>query len=45
MEKSIIEKSVEWPTIVEFFTKRGRPLTPHEIEQLQDEDRIENENA
>jgi hypothetical protein len=25
------KKDIEWATIVEFFTKRGRPLTPEQI--------------
>lgn len=29
-----------WPTIVEYFTKRGRPLTKEEIDYLQNEEKI-----
>lgn len=32
------KKDIEWAVIVEFFTKRGRPLTKEEIEQLKVED-------
>ena len=38
-------KTIEWPFIVEYFTKRGRPLTKEEIKQLQDEDRKMKEEA
>jgi len=34
---------VDWPTIVEFFTKRGRPLSKDEIGKLVEEDRKERE--
>jgi hypothetical protein len=34
---------VDWPTIVEFFTKRGRPLSKDEISKLVEEDRKERE--
>jgi len=27
MEKEVTTKHIDWPTIVEFFTKRGRPMT------------------
>ena len=30
---------IPWPTVVEYFTKRGKPLTKYEIEKLQAEDR------
>ena len=33
------QKTVEWAAIVEFFTKRGRPLSKDEIQKLVDEDR------
>jgi|TARA_B110000285_G_C15085608_1_gene596052 hypothetical protein len=34
---------VDWSTIVEFFTKRGRPLSKDEILKLKEEDRREKE--
>jgi len=40
MEKSVQGKTIEWPTIIEFFTKRGRPLTKQELEKLKEEDRL-----
>lgn len=39
MEQATTTKTIEWPWIVEFFTKRGRPLTRDEIKRLQDEDK------
>jgi hypothetical protein len=39
MESSTATKTIDWPWIVEFFTKRGRPLTREEIKKLQDEDK------
>lgn len=39
MEKDMQVKTVEWPTIIEYFTKLGRPLSKDEIKRLQDEDR------
>jgi hypothetical protein len=39
MEHSTQTKTIEWPWIVEFFTKRGRPLTREEIKKLQEEDK------
>ena len=33
------EKVVQWTDVVEYFTKRGKPLTKYEIEKLQAEDR------
>jgi len=39
MENEVQAKEIEWPTIVEYFTKRGRPLTKDEILRLKDEDR------
>ena len=39
MERELIQKQVEWSTIVEFFTKRGRPLSKDEIQKLIEEDR------
>jgi hypothetical protein len=38
-------KTIEWTSIVEYFTKRGRPLTKEEVKQLQDEDRRMKEEA
>jgi hypothetical protein len=38
MEKDLRGKSFPWSTIVEYFTKRGRPLTKEEIQKLRDED-------
>lgn len=32
-------KNLEWCNIVEYFTKRGKPLTREEITKLQEEDR------
>ena len=34
---------MDWSTIVEFFTKRGRPLSKDEILKLKEEDRREKE--
>lgn len=31
MENELQSKEVEWATIVEYFTKRGRPLSKEEI--------------
>jgi len=39
MEKDQQGKPFEWATIVEYFTKRGKPLTKEEIKKLVDEDR------
>ena len=38
LEHSEKEKFIEWPTIVEYFTKRGRPRTQEEIEAQLNED-------
>lgn len=43
MEREIQQKQVDWSTIVEFFTKRGRPLSKDEIQKLVDQDRIQRE--
>ena len=43
MERDLQQKQVDWSTIVEFFTKRGRPLSKDEILKLIDEDRKERE--
>lgn len=39
MENEIQQKQIDWPLLVEYFTKRGRPLTKDQIAQLQEEDR------
>ena len=39
MEKDIQVKTIEWPTVIEYFTKLGRPLTKDEVKRLQDEDK------
>ena len=39
MERELQQKQVDWSTVVEYFTKRGRPLTKDEIQKLIDEDR------
>ena len=39
MEKDMQVKTIEWPTIIEYFTKLGRPLSKDEVKRLQDEDR------
>lgn len=39
MERDLTVKSVEWATIIEYFTKHGRPLSKEEIQKLVDEDR------
>ena len=43
MERELQQKQVDWSTIVEFFTKRGRPLSKDEILKLAEEDRRERE--
>lgn len=43
MERELQQKQVDWSTIVEFFTKRGRPLSKDDIYKLVEEDRIERE--
>lgn len=43
MENEIQQKFIEWPTIVEYFTKRGRPLTKEELSRLIEADRAEKE--
>jgi len=40
MEKDVQVKTIEWPTVIEYFTKRGRPLSKDEIQKLIDEDRL-----
>jgi len=39
MEKEVTAKSLDWPTVVEFFTKRGRPMTQEEYENMLLQDR------
>ena len=41
MENEIQTKQLEWTTIVEYFTKRGRPLTKEEIFKLREDDKRE----
>ena len=38
MEKSHNVKEIDWVTVLEYFTKRGRPLTEEEIEERKQED-------
>lgn len=39
METELQGKEIEWATLVEFFTKRGRPLSKEEVHRLAEEDR------
>jgi hypothetical protein len=39
MEREIETKNIEWETIIEYFTKRGKPLSKDEIAALVAEDR------
>ncbi len=39
MEKDLQNKQFEWGVVVEYFTKRGRPLTKEEMSKLAEEDR------
>jgi hypothetical protein len=39
MENEIQSKELEWSTLVEYFTKRGRPLTKEELNKLIEDDR------
>ena len=39
MEKDMQVKTIDWPTIIEYFTKLGRPLSKDEIKKLKDEDK------
>jgi hypothetical protein len=41
MEKDQTSRQIDWATIVEYFTKRGRPLTKEELFNLQEEDQME----
>lgn len=45
MEKDQANKQFTWATIVEYFTKRGKPLTKEEIKQMVEEDRRLREEA
>lgn len=45
MENELQSKQLEWATIVEYFTKRGRPLSKEEITKLIDDDRREREEV
>ena len=38
-------KQFPWSTIVEYFTKRGKPLSKDEIAALRDEDKRHKEEA
>ena len=38
METDLKGKLFSWPTIVEYFTKRGRPLTHEDLKRLKEED-------
>lgn len=38
MELDLKGKMFGWPTIVEYFTKRGHPLTKDDFKRLQEED-------
>lgn len=39
MERDETSKTLSWPTIIEYFTKRGRPLTENEMNNLLNEDK------
>jgi hypothetical protein len=39
MENEIQHREIEWSLIVEYFTKRGRPLSKDEIHRLAEEDK------
>ena len=46
MESTLKGKKFYWAVIVEYFTKRGRPLTNEEIQQFRQEDKnIEEQKA
>ena len=45
MERELQQKQCDWSQIVEFFTKRGRPLTKDQLLKLVQEDRAEKEQA
>ena len=39
MEKDLYGINFPFSTVIEYFTRRGRPLTSEELSQLQQEDR------
>lgn len=43
MENEIQVKQIDWNIIIEYFTKRGRPLTKEEIKKMVDDDKRERE--
>jgi hypothetical protein len=43
MEREMQVKQIDWSTVIEFFTKRGRPLSKDDIAKLVEEDRRERE--
>lgn len=43
LESELQSKEIEWPLIVEYFTKRGRPLSKEEIGRLAEDDRRQRE--
>ena len=38
MEKEHEDRYIDWPTVLEYFTKRGRPLSEEELETRKQED-------
>lgn len=45
MEQELQAKQLDWATVVEYFTKRGRPLSKEEMNRLVEDDRREREEA
>jgi hypothetical protein len=43
MENEIQSKQIDWNIIIEYFTKRGRPLSKEEIKKMVDDDKRERE--
>lgn len=43
MEREVNQKTIDWATVIEYFTKRGRPLSKDEIAKLVEDDRKERE--
>ena len=43
MESELQAKEIEWSLIVEYFTKRGRPLSKDDIQRMIDDDRRQRE--
>jgi len=41
MEKEHEERYIDWPTVWEYFTRRGRPLSLEELQQRKEEDNAE----